>query len=438
MHNHYETIDGVLFLDLDSIFDQNGEHIDDYEKYQKLESIQIILFRTQTHPIKIGNSFLYNCKNLTTIDLSHLFNVISIGNGFLYNCKNLTTLDLSFLSNVTSIGNGFLYNCKNLTTIELSPLSNVTSIGNVFLSNCSNLTTIDLSHLSNVTSIGNFFLSDCVNLTTINLSHLSNVTSIGNCFLYTCKNLTAIYLYPLSNVTSIGNFFLSCCSNLTMIDLSSLSNVTTIGECFLYNCSKLTTIDLSSLSNVTSIGDNFFLSDCSKLTTIIINDEVNEQLIKKINKLKNVKFVHKNSNCFSNYHDDLEKIRNNKKFAQKLLKYLAIPFNKKRSHNQLLKKLKLTNKQHHKKMPMNKLPVCRNEYDIFTFEEIKNIPLKKLVFIEKINDTYNAFDVVQLRKHIFDTNKNKYNNPLTTNKICEDDLEKILKVNMRQINYFII
>ena len=337
MHSHYKTIDGVLFLDLDSIFDPNGEDIDDYNKYQKLESIKITLFRTQTHPIKIGKSFLSWCENLTTIDLSPLFNVTSIGNEFLSCCSKLTTIDLSHLSNVTSIGNYFLWNCPNLTTINLSPLLNVTSIDHDFLHNCSKLTSIDLSPFS-------------------------NVTSIGDCFLYGCANLT----------------------------------------------------------------------------TIIINDKLNEQLNDKINNLKNVAIVYKNSNYFSNYHDDLEKLKNDKKIAQNLFEYLTIPFNKKRSHKQLLKRLKLTNKQHHKKMPINKLPVCRNEHDIFTFEEITNIPLKKLVFIEKINDTYNAFDVVQLRKHIFDKKKNEYNNPLTTNKIREEDLEKILKVNMRQINYFII
>ena len=339
MHNHYETIDGMLFLDLDSIFDQNGKYIDDHEKYKKLKSIKIILFRTQTHPIKIGNGFLSRCSNLTSIDLSPLSNVTSTGNRFLSNCSNLTSIDLSPLSNVTSIRNGFLNGCSKLESIDLSPLSNVTSIGDWFLSNCSNLTSIDLS--------------------------------------------------PFSNVTSIGNFFLSGCSNLT---------------------------------------------------TIIINDELNEQLNEQlnneINKSKST-IVHKNSNYFNNYHNDLEKLKNDKKFAQELFKYLTIPFNKKRSHEQLLKQLKLTNKHHHKKMPINKLPICRNEYDIFTFEEIKNIPLKKLVFIEKINDTYNAFDVMQLRKHIFDKKKNEYNNPLTTNKICEEDLEKILKVNTRQIIYFI-
>jgi len=109
---------------------------------------------------------------------------------------------------------------------------------------------------------------------------------------------------------------------------------------------------------VTPIGHNF-LSGCENLTTIIINDELNEQLTNKINKLKHASIIHKNSNCLSNYHDDLEKIRNDKKFAQKLFKYLTIPFNKKRSHEQLLKQLKLTNKQHCKK-----IPIYRNEHDI--------------------------------------------------------------------------
>ena len=42
-----------------------------------------------------------------------------------------------------------------------------------------------------------------------------------------------------------------------------------------------------------------------------------------------------------------------------------------------------------------------------------------------------------LRKYLFDKKKNEYMNQLTTNKICESDMSKVLNVNVRQLNYFI-
>ena len=437
MDNDYETIDGVLFLDLDSIFDPNGEYIDDYEKYQNIKSIKITLFRSQKHPIKIGNFFLYNCTNLTTIDLSPLSNVISIGNGFLSWCTNLTTLDLSFLSNVTSIGSHFLYNCKNLTTIELSFLSNVTSIDSHFLYNCKNLTTIELSPLSNVTSIGHCFLDNCKNLTTIDLSPLSNVTSVGHCFLYTCSNLTTIDLSPLSNVTSVGHCFLSSCSKLTTIDLSPLSNVTSVDNFFLSWCENLTTIDLSPLTNVTSIGD-YLLSGCSNLTTAIV-DNPTEYLKKRLEQLKNITIINKSDSCiFTTYNDDIEKITTDKDFVVNLLKYLQIIFNKSIPFKYLIKKINKYNSKYRKLPTLEYLKNVRNEQDIVSMEELKDIPKKRIILIEEMNGTYNGFDVVNLRKLLFVDKKEKYMNPLTTNKISDDDMKKILNVDIRCINYFII
>lgn len=67
------------------------------------------------------------------------------------------------------------------------------------------------------------------------------------------------------NVTSIDNFFLYNCSALTSLDLNAFSNITSIGGNFMQGCSNLTSLDLSAFSNITSIG-NGFLYGCSKLT----------------------------------------------------------------------------------------------------------------------------------------------------------------------------
>ena len=134
MYTHAQFVIDTLQLDLDCIFDEHGEYIDDRDKYQNIESANIVLFRSKVHPIKIGDNFLRDCENLTSIDLSPLSNVTLIGHNFLRNCKNLTSIDLSPFSNVTSISSYFLSSCENLTSIDLSPFSNVTSIGGSFLS----------------------------------------------------------------------------------------------------------------------------------------------------------------------------------------------------------------------------------------------------------------------------------------------------------------
>jgi len=89
MTTHDQIVNGTLQLDLDCIFDEHGEYIDNYVKYQNIESSNIVLFRSKVRPIKIGHAFLNDCENLTTIDLSHLSNVTSIGYNFLKNCSNL-------------------------------------------------------------------------------------------------------------------------------------------------------------------------------------------------------------------------------------------------------------------------------------------------------------------------------------------------------------
>ena len=76
---------------------------------------------------------------------------------------------------------------------------------------------------------------------------------------------------------------------------------------------------------------------------------------------------------------------------------------------------------------------CKNDYDIFTGVEIKEVPKKKLIVI----DNY-YFDVIPLRKYFFRKENNNYNNPYTTLKIKQEDLDKILKADIKKINYFCV
>ena len=364
--------DESIHLDLDEIFDENGDYlIDSYNNNVHVKNV--ILFRSKSNHIKIGHYFLSNCSNLTTIDLTSFSNVTSIGNHFLSRCPSLTAINLTLFSNITRIGNRFLSNCASLTRIDFTPLPNVTSIGDCFLFNCAGLTTINLTPLLNVTSIGNWFLSHCPSLTTIDLT-------------------------PFSNVTSVGNHLLSSCAGLTTIDLTPLSNITSIG--------------------------GYFLNSCTGLTTIIIESE-NEHLLKILKYIPDVTILLNKDKDFKSFKQDIERMKNDKKFTKNVLTYLDIKHNKKLSNKKLIKKVNILNEQYNKLLDNETLAKCRNDIDPISLEELKNIPMKRIVLIDEINDTYNGFDILLLREHLFGNKKEKYMNPLTTNILSDQDIKKL-------------
>jgi len=51
MYTHDQFVTDTLQLDLDCIFDEHGEYIDNYVKYQNIKSSNIVLFRSKVHPI---------------------------------------------------------------------------------------------------------------------------------------------------------------------------------------------------------------------------------------------------------------------------------------------------------------------------------------------------------------------------------------------------
>jgi hypothetical protein len=111
-------IEKILELNLDEIFDENGykNNIEKY-KYDKLKHTKIKLYRTKDTQIIIGGNFLFNCANISSLDLTSLSNITQIGDFFLSNCSNITSLDLTHLSNLTQIGIFFLYGCSNIKEI---------------------------------------------------------------------------------------------------------------------------------------------------------------------------------------------------------------------------------------------------------------------------------------------------------------------------------
>ena len=92
---------------------------------------------------------------------SYLFNPYS--SSYAPNIK-----EVNFSSTITSIGGSVFYNCRGLTSIDLSNCTSLTSIGERAFSDCTGLTgALDLSNCTSLTSIGKYAFSDCTKLTSI-------------------------------------------------------------------------------------------------------------------------------------------------------------------------------------------------------------------------------------------------------------------------------
>jgi hypothetical protein len=221
----------------------------------------------------IGDTFAFDCAEISEIDLSKLTYLTKIGEGFAENCENLQKIVLPI--KLTSIGNGFAANCINLTTFNFNGLPELETIGNKFMNSCYGLATIDLSPLKKLTSIGNGFAVNCIRLTTINFDGLSELKTIGNEFLNNTNGvgskIDTIDLSPLKKLTSIGKNFLSYNSKLTTFKLHGLSELKTIGGYFLSKCKVLETIELSKLPNLEVVGPTFAWG-CESLKTVKLID----------------------------------------------------------------------------------------------------------------------------------------------------------------------
>jgi len=152
--------------------------------------------------------------------------------------------------------------------------------------------------------------------------------------------------------------------------------------------------------------------------------------------MQNITIINKNGNIFKTYTEDIKNIKNSKQFVKELFKYLNVGVSKKKTHKKLVKYLKYLNNRYTKRITEEELQKCRNNKDPITYEDLKDIPEQRLVLINEHNDMYDCFDVVTLRKYLFDNKKDKYFNPLTMSEIDDVDMKKILNVNIRHINYF--
>ena len=109
------------------------------------------------------NDMFRNCSELTSMTQVIGFESLDTSNvidmhGMFYECRRLTSIDLSHFntSNVTEMGYMF-YGCNNLTSLDLSSFntSNVTKMTYMF-GYCSGLTSITFSSQADVSKVTNY------------------------------------------------------------------------------------------------------------------------------------------------------------------------------------------------------------------------------------------------------------------------------------------
>jgi surface protein len=161
----------------------------------------------------------YGMENLEEVLYLEDFNTANVTSmqGMFFNCRNLTSLDLSALNTANVTDMSFMFdNCENLASLNLSDLNTakVTNMTSMF-TNCKAVENLDLSDFDtgNVTSMANMF-KGCERIESLNLSsfNTSSVTDMSNMFA-DCIILHDISVgdgWSTAGVTYSDNMFINC------------------------------------------------------------------------------------------------------------------------------------------------------------------------------------------------------------------------------------
>ncbi len=168
-------------------------------------------------------SYMFSCKNLKTIDLSHFdTHNVKYMHSMFERCSSLTELDLSSFDTRNVETMSFMFSeCTSLTNLDLSSFEtgNVTDMQKMFavIDGESNLKSIDMSHFdtSNATNMYAMFYG-CSKLEALDLSSFetSNVTNMEMMFSQ-CSSLKTIYVgrgWSTQNVEEGRGMFGRCVS----------------------------------------------------------------------------------------------------------------------------------------------------------------------------------------------------------------------------------
>ena len=162
-------------------------------------------------------------------------------------------ISVSFPASLTKIGKSAFYECKGLTSLDLSGCTNITEIGSYAFSSCTGLTSLDLSGCTNLIEINDCAFNGCTALTSVDISRCTNLTEIGDNAFSWCKGLKSVNLSECTKLTTIKNFAFHGCIGLESVNLSGCTNLTEIGTSAFHECAGLTDIDLSGNIKLTKI-----------------------------------------------------------------------------------------------------------------------------------------------------------------------------------------
>ena len=189
-----------------------------YGTYAAVERVVFDPSFAQARPTTTAYWF-YEMENLTSITGLNYLNTSEVTNmlGMFWDCKNLTSLDLSSFNTAKVTDMGFMFGeCENLTSLDLSSFNtaNVISMFTMFL-DCKNLTSLDLSsfNTAKVTDMINMFYG-CKNLTSLDLRNFNTANVINMEFMFkNCDELKTITVgstWSTEAVTSSTDMFANC------------------------------------------------------------------------------------------------------------------------------------------------------------------------------------------------------------------------------------
>ena len=251
--------------------------------FQGNTSLEYLDFTKATKFAEINQGFLYNCDNLTKVNMGTISANSFISTDYVFCTSNSSAKIYNPGLTLISVGDSANYNVKFGTQITTAPYRNVDvqasantivydglgyDLADEFDPNalCGDLM-FQLPLKNKSKDIGGAFVIPELTksrITSLTISKLApNITSIGDDFLKGCSGLKEINFNGLKDIQTIGDSFLSGCSNLKEVDLSPMTSLVSIGKSFAYNCPYLVEVNIGNINAACFAPSQYTLSHTS-------------------------------------------------------------------------------------------------------------------------------------------------------------------------------